>query len=169
MDKLWSPWRMEYIKKAGETGCIFCSKPRERRDRSNLILARSRYCFMMLNLYPYNSGHLMVAPYRHVGGLERMGDQEALDMFRLARAAVEALSRSYAPSGYNLGINIGRSSGAGIPGHIHLHIVPRWVGDTNFMPVLADTKVLPESLESCYEKIYAALPERLKISVINEG
>ncbi len=169
MDRLWSPWRMEYIQKAGGKGCIFCEKPRERRDKSNLILARSRYCFMMLNLYPYNSGHLMIAPYRHVGEIQRLSEAEALDMFRLLRAAVEALSKSYSPSGYNIGLNIGRASGAGIPGHLHLHIVPRWVGDTNFMPVTADTKVIPESLESSYNRIFAALPEALRMSVRSEG
>jgi ATP adenylyltransferase len=111
----------------------------------------------------------MIAPYRHVGEIQRLSEAEALDMFRLLRAAVEALSKSYSPSGYNIGLNIGRASGAGIPGHIHLHIVPRWVGDTNFMPVTADTKVIPESLESSYNRIFAALPEALRMSVRSEG
>lgn len=160
---------MEYIQRAEKTsGCIFCEKPRERRDKANLILARGRLSFVMLNAYPYNSGHLMIAPYRHVGQPTLLRDTEFVEIFRLLRTFISVLDRTYAPSGYNIGMNVGRASGAGIPGHIHLHVVPRWAGDTNFMPVISSTKVLPELLEQSYEKIYAALDESIKSRLINE-
>ncbi|MEM2068073.1 MAG: HIT domain-containing protein [Nitrososphaerota archaeon] len=169
MDRLWSPWRMEYIQRAAKSGgCIFCEKPREKRDRSNLILARGRFCFVMLNAYPYNSGHLMIAPYRHVGQPALLREAEFVEIFRLLRTFLIALDKTYSPSGYNIGMNVGRASGAGIPGHIHLHVVPRWTGDTNFMPVISDTKVLPETLDQTYEKIYLALDDAVKSRLVNE-
>lgn len=169
MEIIWSPWRMEYIQKAAKSGgCIFCEKPRERKDRANLILARGRFCFVMLNAYPYNSGHLMIAPYRHVGQPHMLREAEFVEIFRLLRTFINALEKTYSPSGYNIGMNVGRASGAGIPGHIHLHVVPRWTGDTNFMPVISGTKVLPELLSQSYDKIYSVLDESIKANLVNE-
>lgn len=168
LDRLWSPWRMAYIQRsAGEKGCIFCEKPRERRDRANLILARGRHCFVILNAFPYNSGHLMIAPYRHLSEPTRLREPELMDMFRLLRIFLNALDRAYSPTGYNIGMNVGRSSGAGIPGHIHLHVVPRWTGDTNFMTVISGTKVMPETLDQSYERLLNALPDEVKSRLIN--
>jgi len=170
LERLWSPWRMAYIEQASKSKeCIFCEKPRERRDRVNLILARGRLCFVMLNAYPYNSGHVMIAPYRHVGHPARLNDGEMYELFRLLKTFINVLDKTYSPSGYNIGMNVGRASGAGIPGHLHLHVVPRWVGDTNFMPVIAETKVLPEVLDQSYEKIFAALDDSIKSRLINES
>jgi ATP adenylyltransferase len=138
---LWAPWRLEYVEQADERpGCIFCEPEEE------LVLLRSAQAFLLLNRFPYSSGHVMAAPVRHVGLFGDLTDQEALELHRLAAAAVAALASEYGPHGYNLGWNLGRSAGAGVVDHVHLHVVPRWTGDTNFMPVLADTKVIPEAL-----------------------
>ena len=144
--QLWAPWRLEYIQGADEQpGCVFCLAA-EGADEERLVVHRGERAFAMLNKFPYNSGHLMIAPYRHIGDLGSFEDSEALELHRLATAALEALRATYAPEGYNLGWNLGRVAGAGIVDHVHLHVVPRWGGDTNFMPVLADVKVLPEHL-----------------------
>ncbi len=138
---LWAPWRLEYVQQADETpGCVFCDPEDE------LVVHRGRHAFVLLNRYPYTSGHVMVAPFRHLSDLGELSDEEALEIHRLASTAVGALSQAYRPQGYNLGWNLGRVAGAGIVDHIHLHVVPRWAGDTNFMPVLADVKVIPEAL-----------------------
>ena len=134
-------------------GCIFCDKLREQRDRENLILVRGQQAFVLLNLYPYNSGHLMVAPYVHTGDLANLEPSVLADLWGLGQRAVAALSAEYQPHGYNLGMNLGRVAGAGIPDHLHLHVVPRWNGDTNFMPIMAETKVLPESLDQTYQRL----------------
>jgi ATP adenylyltransferase len=145
---------MVYIKQASkERGCLFCRMSRSRRDRDNLLLCRGKLGFVMMNLYPYNSGHLMVAPYRHVGDVEDLTADEGSELFRLTGEAIRILGRAMKPQGYNLGMNLGRIAGAGVPGHLHLHIVPRWSGDTNYMPLLGETKVVPEALETTYEKL----------------
>jgi ATP adenylyltransferase len=157
MDRLWSPWRYQYITGAGETGgCIFCEKPAENRDAENYIVHRGKRCFVLLNLYPYTSGHLMIAPYEHVGTLEDAPEEALLDMIRLTRAAERHLRRVYRPEGLNLGMNIGKCAGAGIAGHIHMHVLPRWTGDANFMSTIGETRVLPEALPDTWAKLSQA-------------
>ncbi len=159
MDNLWAPWRMAFIqpKTPPKPGCIFCTQPAEHRDKEHHILYRGPRCFMMLNLYPYNNGHLMVAPYEHIGGLEQLDAETLNELMAQAQLAIRALRQVMNPDGFNMGINQGKVAGAGFAEHIHYHIVPRWNGDTNFMPVLADTKVIPEHLDSVYEKLLDAL------------
>ena len=154
MDRLYAPWRMAYIDQPDKdhpqdgSGCIFCDKAAQADDDRNLIVHRGRTAFVLLNLFPYNNGHLMVAPYRHTASLDELDDAATLELLVLARQAQAALGKAFHPQGYNLGMNLGAVAGAGIADHLHLHVVPRWNGDTNFMPVLADVKVLPDSLEN---------------------
>jgi ATP adenylyltransferase len=151
---------MEYIKAAGaedEPGCIFCDLPGRDEDEKNLILARSEQAFVILNAFPYNAGHLMVAPFRHVGELEEVSVDELADLDALLQRSIRALKEEYAPHGFNIGMNLGRVAGAGIPDHVHWHVVPRWNGDTNFMPVVGQTKVLPELLEESFRRLSARL------------
>ena len=157
MKHLWAPWRIEYIKATPRDECIFCTLPAEGRDREHHILHRGALTFVMLNTFPYTSGHLMVVPYRHVADLDALDDREALELFHLTTAAMEATRQTYRPQGFNIGVNIGRAAGAGIVDHVHLHVVPRWVGDTNFMPVLGEVKVLPEDLSVTYDRLVPAL------------
>lgn len=157
MEKLWAPWRMAYVEVAKPQGCIFCDKPREDRDEENLILQRGKTAFVIMNAFPYNNGHLMVAPYRHTAELESLSPEERDELMALAQESLRLLQAAFGPNGYNLGMNLGRVAGAGIADHLHLHVVPRWDGDTNFMPVIADTKVLPDSLQSSYRKLREAL------------
>jgi ATP adenylyltransferase len=162
MERLWAPWRMEYIDSARDEepkGCLFCEAPKEGDDEKALIVARSEQSFAILNKYPYNSGHLMVAPFRHVGDLEGLEDDEALDMQRLLQRSIKALKQAMQPDGFNLGMNLGRVAGAGVPDHLHWHVVPRWNGDTNFMPVIANLKILPERLASSYSRVREQLTE----------
>ena len=145
---LWAPWRLEYVQHADELDrCIFCAPEEE------LLVHRGPQALVVLNKFPYSSGHLLVAPHRHVGDFGALSDEEALEVHRLAAAGAEALRAEYAPHGFNLGWNIGRVAGAGIEDHVHLHVVPRWNGDTSFMPVLGDVKVLPESLVRTAERL----------------
>jgi ATP adenylyltransferase len=156
--QLWAPWRLEYIKQADEqTGCVFCDAAAG-DDEERLVVHRGEHAFVLLNKFPYSSGHLMVAPYRHVGGLAGLTDEEALEVHQLAVEGVAALGEVYGPEGHNLGWNLGRVAGAGVVDHIHLHVVPRWAGDTNFMPVLADVKVLPEHLIETRRRLVEAWP-----------
>jgi ATP adenylyltransferase len=156
--QLWAPWRLEYIKQADEqAGCVFCDAAAG-DDEERLVVQRGELAFVLLNKFPYSSGHLMVAPYRHVGELAGLTDEEALEVHRLAVQGVAALGEVYGPEGHNLGWNLGRVAGAGVVDHIHLHIVPRWAGDTNFMPVLADVKVLPEHLLETRLRLIEAWP-----------
>jgi ATP adenylyltransferase len=156
--QLWAPWRLEYIQQADEQeGCIFCTAAAG-ADEDGLVVARGPHAFAMLNKFPYASGHLMVAPYRHVGEFAELSDEEALECHRLAGYGTAALAETFSPQGYNVGWNLGRIAGAGITDHVHLHLVPRWAGDTNFMPVLADVKVLPEHLVETRAKLAAAWP-----------
>jgi len=150
MDKLWAPWRSKYIYLRGNKKCIFCGNAKRPAHR-RYIINRSRHSFAMLNLYPYNNGHVMIAPYRHVSSLEDLTDKEMADMMRLVTKIKILLDKRLKPHGYNIGINIGKISGAGFTGHLHIHIVPRWTGDTNFMPIIANTKVVSESLEAMHE------------------
>ncbi len=154
---MWAPWRMEFILTEKPTDCILCKKPTEHDDECNLILYRGEKNFVILNKFPYNPGHLMVAPYRHVASLEDMDDEELREHFEIVRRGTRALRSVFDPSGFNIGINVGRSAGAGIADHTHTHIVPRWHGDTNFMPVVADARVLPEGLASTYAKLKGLL------------
>jgi ATP adenylyltransferase len=145
-EQLWAPWRLEYVRQADEVpGCIFCVAAAG-DDEDMLVVARGALAFVLLNRYPYASGHLMVAPLRHVGDFLDLSDEEAAELHALTRAAVAALGRAFAPHGFNVGWNLGRAAGAGVVDHVHQHVVPRWGGDTNFMPVLADVKVVPEHL-----------------------
>jgi ATP adenylyltransferase len=153
MKQLWAPWRLEYIQGADEEpGCIFC-RAAEEDDEAGLVVQRGELAFVLLNKFPYGSGHLMVAPFRHESEFGSIGADEAVEIHRLAAAAVAALAETMRPQGFNLGWNLGRIAGAGVVGHVHLHVVPRWAGDTNFMPVLADVKVIPEALEDTRRKL----------------
>lgn len=153
MRKIWAPWRVEYIRSEKTRECIFCQKPGENKDTQNYILFRGKRNFVILNTYPYNPGHLMVAPFRHLATLDDLTDKELFELFDLVRRSARAIKEAYRPEGFNIGINLGRVAGAGVEGHIHTHIVPRWNGDNNFMPVLADTKVLPEALASTFAQL----------------
>ncbi len=155
MDRLWSPWRMEYIEAAkGEPdGCIFCDLPAKGDDAATLILARGERAFVLMNSFPYNPGHLMVAPLRHTGDFEDLRDDELSDLDGLLKRSLRALREEMEPHGFNIGMNLGRVAGAGIPDHVHWHVVPRWNGDTNFMPVVGQTRVLPELLQETYRKL----------------
>ena len=155
---LWAPWRLEYIKQADEqAGCIFCDAAAG-DDEERLVVHRGEHAFVLLNKFPYSSGHLMVAPFRHVGEFGDLTDEETLEVHGLAQSGMSALAATYQPEGYNLGWNIGRIAGAGIPDHGHLHVVPRWGGDTNFMPVLGDVKVIPEHLAATRTRLAEAWP-----------
>lgn len=158
MKRLWAPWRLEYVAAADEQeGCVFC-RAAGAADEEGLVVHRGERAFVLVNKYPYASGHLMVAPYRHEGDLGELADEEALEIHRLGSAALGALAEALHPQGFNLGWNLGRIAGAGVLDHVHLHVVPRWAGDTNFMPVLADVRVLPEALEETREKLADAWP-----------
>ena len=157
MERIWSPWRMAYIQAAKEQredgGCIFCDLPAEGDDERTMILARGELAFVIVNSFPYNPGHLMVAPFRHVGAFTSLEAAELADVDALVARSIRALEQEMEPHGYNLGVNLGRVAGAGIPDHVHWHLVPRWNGDTNFMPVVGQTRVLPELLEETYARL----------------
>jgi ATP adenylyltransferase len=156
--QLWAPWRLDYIQTADEIdGCVFCVAAAG-EDAETLVVHRGTHAFVLLNRFPYASGHFMVAPYRHLGEFAALSDEEALEVHRLAEGGMAALASTVAPQGHNVGWNLGRIAGAGVVDHVHLHVVPRWAGDTNFMPVLADVKVLPEHLSETREKVAAAWP-----------
>ena len=158
MKQLWAPWRLEYIKSADtESGCLFCLAA-EGDDEEKLVVHRGTRALVLLNKFPYGSGHLMVAPLRHVGEFGDLDDDEVVQIHRLASAGFGALAQTYQPQGYNLGWNLGRVAGAGVVDHVHLHVVPRWAGDTNFMPVLADVKVLPEHLVETRRRLAETWP-----------
>jgi ATP adenylyltransferase len=159
MDIISAGWRMEYIEGDGEGGCIFCDRAGSGSDSDNLIVARGDHAFVMMNRYPYTTGHLMVAPYRHVGRMSDLTREERCEIMDLVAWGERVLILAMNPSGFNMGMNIGRCAGAGFPNHVHMHIVPRWEGDTNFMPVVSETKVLPETLSDTYEKIAVAARE----------
>lgn len=154
MDYLWSPWRYQYVTTADQAlACIFCTLPAQHRDRENLIVYRGRFNFVILNRFPYTSGHLMVVPYLHVPALEQVPAETLHETILLARQAEKHLRAHYRPDGLNVGINIGKAAGAGVAGHIHMHVLPRWVADANFMTTVGETRVLPEDLATTYEKL----------------
>lgn len=157
MKRIWSPWRMKYIEsnEQKEDGCIFCNALARVDNAENLIIKRGEKAFVILNLYPYTSGHIMVAPMAHQPSLEFLDPASRAEMMELTAQAIEVLKQIYNPQAFNVGANIGEAAGAGEPGHVHMHIVPRWVGDTNFMSTLGETRVLPESLEETYKRIRA--------------
>ena len=157
MDHLWSPWRYRYIQSARDSAdCIFCLEAAEDRDDENFIVYRGRLNFIILNLFPYTSGHLMIAPYEHVATMEAAADETLVEMMGLAKEAQKHLHALYHPHGFNIGMNIGEMAGAGITGHIHMHVVPRWAGDANFMSTVGETRVLPEELPETYRKLKEA-------------
>jgi ATP adenylyltransferase len=160
LERLWAGWRSEYVEGAATAeGCVFCRilASDEPGDKT-YIVRRDAFCAVVLNAYPYASGHLLVMPVRHVGDLEELDDDEAGGMWREVADSVRALKSAYTPDGLNVGANLGRSAGAGVPGHFHMHCVPRWNGDTNFMTTLAETRMLPEALPATYEKVRKAWP-----------
>jgi ATP adenylyltransferase len=157
MDQLWSPWRYQYVQRAHTAeGCIFCQKPEQSNDEENLLVYRGKWNYILLNLYPYTTGHMMVVPYAHVATLEAASEGTLEEMILLARDAQRHLRVIYGSPGFNIGMNLGESAGAGIAGHIHLHVLPRWPGDTNFMTTIAETRVLTEELPVTYRKLSAA-------------
>jgi len=153
MKRLWAPWRIEYILGEKESKCIFCEKPKQEKDEDNYILLRGKRCLVMLNAYPYNNGHLMIAPYRHIDSVEDLEGDEARDMMEILSRMITLLKKVLRPGGFNVGMNLGSVAGAGIVGHLHLHVVPRWKGDTNFMPLISNTKIISESLRKTYQKL----------------
>ncbi len=150
MKNLWAPWRKEYILSTKEKKCFLCEVLCDNQDRKNLILYRGNECFCILNKYPYNSGHVMVVPNNHINDLSKLSDPEMIELLTITSTVKDILAKKLNPEGFNIGMNLGKAAGAGVEDHIHLHIVPRWNGDTNFMPVIADTKVIPQSLEDLY-------------------
>ncbi|MBD3391594.1 MAG: HIT domain-containing protein [Chitinivibrionales bacterium] len=154
MERLWAPWRMPYIQGIGKSdACVFCTAPRENRDRDNLILHRGERVFVILNLYPYNNGHLMAVPYEHVSDCSDLDSETVGELWCLVERGKQALEKAFHPEGFNIGMNLGRVAGAGIDQHVHMHVVPRWNGDTNFMPVTGQTKVLSQGLPDTYDAL----------------
>jgi ATP adenylyltransferase len=154
MDILWTPWRYTYIKSADSApGCIFCDKPKENDDERNLIVHRGTRCFIILNAFPYTNGHLMVVPFAHEDELQKLDRETATEMMALTQKSESVLRELYRPEGINLGMNIGRAAGAGVAGHVHMHVLPRWTADANFMSVVGETRVLPEDLATTYKRM----------------
>jgi len=152
--RLWAPWRMEYIVGEKPSGlCVFCDKPGEEKDRESLILSRGENVFVIMNRYPYNNGHLMITPYSHVSTMEELSSDELFEVSLQVKNSIRILRHVMNPEGFNIGMNLGKAAGAGIDDHIHMHVVPRWNGDTNFMPVLSDVRVMPEHLDDTYMKL----------------
>ncbi len=161
MDKLWAPWRSKYVRNVHSIkGCIFCSKPKANKDRANHIISRSRHAYSILNIYPYNNGHMMVVPFRHVNDISKLTDEELSDLMNLLKETKARLAKALNPHGFNIGINLGRAAGAGYKDHVHIHIVPRWQGDANFMPVITSTKIVSQSLDELYKKLTRCLPAK---------
>jgi len=157
--KLWAPWRMAYLRGEGkEDGCVFCNKPAldKSDDKKSLILFRGKHNFIIMNLFPYNNGHCMVVPYKHTGDFCDLNDDEMLELMQLAQLTIKVFKRVFNPEGINSGFNLGKAAGAGIRQHIHFHILPRWEGDTNFMPVLGETRVISEHISETYDKLKEA-------------
>lgn len=159
MKRIWAPWRMEYILNSREPGCFMCDIFQGDEDRDNLILRRGRTCAIVMNRFPYTNGHLMAAPYRHIDSIEKMNADEMAEMMHLTAAACAALREVVKPHGFNIGVNIGAVAGAGLKDHVHMHVVPRWEGDTNFMPVLAETKIIPQPLHELWDLLKPLLAD----------
>lgn len=164
MDQVFAPWRIEWIERDERNedvaGCVFCAFAADENDRENRVVARSDHAFVLLNNYPYNPGHLMVIPHSHTGDYGDLSDEELLDHARLKQRALSALETALGPQGFNAGLNLGQGSGGSIDDHLHTHVVPRWEGDTNFMPVISDTKVIVEAIDDTYGKVHAAFAEQ---------
>ena len=163
MKILWTPWRLKFILGRKPEECVLCRLPQDSvsNDRRNYVLYRGEACYIMLNLYPYTNGHLMIAPYRHESALPRLDDKSLHEMMAFTQASVSALQKGMKPDGFNIGMNLGRIAGAGIADHLHMHVVPRWGGDANFMSVLAETRMIPEPLEDTYDKLLPVLKEEI--------
>ena len=160
METLWTPWRSTYLKTKGESGsCIFCKAAAGDKDEESLVVHRAEHCFVILNRYPYTSGHVMIAPYAHVSRLTAIPDAAAFEMMHLMRQAQAVIERTYQPGGLNLGMNLGEAAGAGIEQHIHMHVLPRWRGDANFMTSIGEVRVIPEDLDVTYQRIRSAFQE----------
>jgi ATP adenylyltransferase len=159
MEQIWAPWRMEYIRMEKPTGCFLCDEPNEDDDESNFILYRGKWNFVVMNNYPYNPGHLLVAPYRHIDALEKLPKRELYEHNDIIVKAIKVLKEAFNPTGFNVGMNIGSVAGAGTADHIHTHIVPRWQGDTNFMPVIGGLRVIPEAVTETYRKLKGGFEE----------
>ena len=155
-DRLWAPWRIEYIKGPKDGDCIFCSALAADDDAARYVLHRGERCFVMLNAYPYTNGHVMVSPNEHLSSLEELREEALLELMKLTQRSQAAIREAYGPEGFNIGVNQGKVAGAGVEDHVHLHVVPRWGGDTNFMPVVGDVRVLPQNLEDSYGQLRAA-------------
>ena len=153
MEQIWAPWRIQYIQMEKPRGCILCEKPGENSDAQNYILYRGSKNFVIMNSYPYNPGHLMVAPYRHVASLDELTNDERCEHFEIVSRCIRLLREVFSPQGFNIGINMGKVAGAGIDEHVHTHIVPRWQGDANFMPVISNMRVVPEAVAETYAKL----------------
>ena len=153
MERIWAPWRIQYIESDKKGGCIFCDKAKQDRDKANYILLRAKTSFVIMNIYPYISGHVMVAPYRHVAKLGVLNTEELGEIMKVVSDCTKVLEEVMTPQGFNIGANLGKVAGAGIEEHIHIHVVPRWERDTNFMPVISDTRVIPEALAATYDKL----------------
>ncbi len=162
MDRIWAPWRTAYLQNATEKtdACLFCVIGKDGNGRQDHVFLRRTHCYAVLNRYPYNNGHVLIVPYRHINDLSLLTREEVLDCFETLSYVQSLLTEMLHPEGFNVGINIGRAAGAGIPDHIHLHIVPRWVGDVNFMPVLSDTRVISQSLDELHQALVSAHQKR---------
>lgn len=158
MDKLWAPWRIKYITKVIKQtkGCVFCNIRNSKQDKKNFVITRIKHAYSVLNLYPYNNGHILIVPNRHVYDLSGLKQEEREDLWELLEATKGLIDKIMKPDGYNIGINLGKAAGAGFPEHLHIHMVPRWLGDVNFMPVTGHTKVISQSLKSLHEKLFKA-------------
>lgn len=158
MDRLWAPWRMEFILNEKPAGCVFClgEKGSQPAEKERLVLRRDRHTFVMMNRYPYSNGHLLVAPNRHTADMDELTDDETLELYRNVGLCCRVISQTMSPQGFNIGINLGKAAGAGVDDHLHVHVVPRWVGDSNFMTVIADVRVMPENLAATYDRLYPA-------------
>lgn len=160
MERLWAPWRMQFIEELREkSGCVFCELALPGDDKKRLVLHRGKTCFVLMNRYPYNNGHLMIIPYKHTGKLNDLDTDEQREIMALSARAVEVMQSSLDAEGFNLGVNLGKVAGAGITDHFHMHVVPRWVGDANFLPVIGNTRSMPEYLEATYDRLIAGFGE----------
>ncbi|NPA54532.1 MAG: HIT domain-containing protein [Aquificae bacterium] len=158
MERLYSPWRSQYIEEFDkQEGCFLCNAYKSQDDEKNLVLYRGKKCFIIMNLYPYNAGHVMVCPNNHVGDFTSLDEETLCELSKLTQLSIKAIKEALKPDGFNLGFNLGRAAGAGLEEHIHNHVVPRWIGDTNFMPVIGEVKVISQDLKEIYKKIKAAL------------
>ena len=161
MEHIWSPWRYKYLASLDKPqDCVFCIASESNDDRKHLVIHRARFNYVILNRFPYTSGHLMVVPYEHVASLPEIGIETSTEMLELAKHAQKALDSEYHPDGYNIGMNLGSAAGAGVAGHIHLHVVPRWAGDANFVSIVGETRVLPEELEATFDRLRAWFSNR---------